>query len=144
MSDTHVTIFIGDFHGRLSQVKHKALHDDWHPVKQIASLQSALKRGLRVFATNSPVALGYLSCLVKNNMHFATNERYPVNVTSTEVREFDIVGNVKTVPDYKGLPSDHNVVNNTVGLMNEWFSELQQLNQKLSKASSYKPTDDGK
>lgn len=96
-----------------------------------------------IMTTHSPYLINYLTLAVKADMVKNTikedvaalqklNEIIPLESTVKaddlaiyELNEKD--GTIKKLPDYKGLPSDENYLNNGLQQSNELFAQLQEI-----------------
>lgn len=116
------------------------------PTSQRLLLNSLLKfntgNNILIMTTHSPYLINYLTLAVKADMVKQSikeeeslnklNEIVPLESTLKadelaiyELNEKD--GTIKKLPDYKGLPSDENYLNNGLADSNELFAQLQEI-----------------
>lgn len=116
------------------------------PISQRLLLNSLLKfntgNNMLIMTTHSPYLINYLTLAVKadmvknsvkdNGVLDKLNDIVPLTSTvkASELAIYELNeedGGIKKLPDYKGLPSDENYLNNGLDDSNELFSQLQEI-----------------
>jgi hypothetical protein len=95
-----------------------------------------------IMTTHSPYLINYMTLAVKANMVKAAISKedskiklYNIVPLESTVNAYDLViyelderdGTIKKLPDYIGLPSDENYLNNSLEDSNELFAQLQEI-----------------
>lgn len=100
-----------------------------------------------IMTTHSPYLINYLTLAVKANeveqkINASSNlfeDLYKIVPAKSTIKSEDLViyelseinGTIKKLPDYKGLPSDENYLNNGLEDSNELFAQLLEIQQGL-------------
>lgn len=97
-----------------------------------------------LITTHSPYLINYLAAFVKadqlysknlsNNQKTLLNTIIPLNSAihpeHLNVYELDNNGNIKMLETYNGLPSDENLLNNSLGEINDLFVKLLEIEEQ--------------
>lgn len=108
------------------------LNDNQHPKHLIEDVVERLFNGQKTFVTNSLHVLGFFASLVKATQLNANHTRveYRYRVREVELIEHRLDGEIVTLPDFNGLPTDENLVNKFIATLNERFAKLLEFEQK--------------
>ncbi|PWV51613.1 AAA family ATPase [Chitinophaga sp. S165] len=116
----------------------------WEIIKSLLKFNNMSEGSTLVMTTHSPYIINYLTLVVKaqsvyeklkNNKETSLYDQlsnivpYESVVSSEQlaIYEIDSMGNVIELPDYKGLPSDENYLNQVLEKSNDYFSQLLDI-----------------
>lgn len=117
----------------------------WELQKNLFLFNNINKNNKLFITTHSPYLINYLPIAVKgfelysqiqdSNIRKQLNEIIPnkstINPKNLVIYELDKSdGSISKLEDYKGLPSDENYLNNSLGKSNELFVELLEIEDK--------------
>ncbi|RLD91438.1 MAG: ATP-binding protein [Bacteroidetes bacterium] len=105
------------------------------------------KRNKLLMTTHSPYIINYLSIAIEANFIKSKIKNNPnllqkldkiitidstINAEDVSIYEFDeIEGSVKKLKSYEGIPSDRNLLNESLSMSNEIFSQLLEIDQEI-------------
>ncbi|WP_196889052.1 ATP-binding protein [Aureivirga sp. CE67] len=122
-------------------------NSQWEILKKLVEFNNLKEANKLVLTTHSPYLLNDITLLVKGyqlqkkmngNLELEKELNSKISLNSTinpdelaiyELDETD--GSISLLEDYKGLPSDENYLNDSLGYFNELYAELLDLEDKI-------------
>ncbi len=117
----------------------------WEMLKDILYYANYQDQNKLIVTTHSPYLINYISIIAKAYSVYQLNlnkeqkerlqkivpESSTVHPESISIYEFDEKsGTIKKLPDYKGIPSDDNYLNDDLGKTNDLFVELLEIEEE--------------
>jgi hypothetical protein len=118
----------------------------WDMLKSLLKFNNKNRGNKLIMTTHSPYIINYLSVAIqagylknkikKDDLLKKLNKIVPTNssVQSTEIAIFQFdekTGIITKLPDYKGIPSDKNYLNNSIADGNQLFDLLLEIEEDL-------------